>query len=100
MTKKTEYYFNSAYLKEYFNRKIRKKKGGGRDHLTPGKFLEKYGDDFGQIAGKCAHKMCQPPCEHPMSKICAKECVFCRKYLVIANLNLKAAVVQQKRSRG
>ena len=46
-------YFNEAYLRDYFNRNILKKKGGGRDNLTPDKFLEKYGKDFGKIAGQC-----------------------------------------------
>lgn len=46
-------YFNEAYLKEYFNKNIRKKKGGGRDNLTPEKYFEKYGDEFGKICQKC-----------------------------------------------
>ncbi len=46
-------FFNENYLREYFNRNILKKKGGGRDNLTPEKFLEKYGKDFGKIAEQC-----------------------------------------------
>lgn len=46
-------FFNETYLKDYFDRNILKKKGGGRDNLTPEKFLEKYGKDFGKIAEQC-----------------------------------------------
>ena len=53
MTISADQFFNAAYMKENFDRKIRQKKGGGRDHLTPEKFLERYGDDFGRIAKKC-----------------------------------------------
>lgn len=35
-------YFNEAYLRDYFNRNLLKKKGGGRDSLSPDKFLERY----------------------------------------------------------
>lgn len=53
MTKCVDQFFNTDYLKGYFDRKIRKKKGGGRDNLTPEKFLEKQGDEFERIAGRC-----------------------------------------------
>lgn len=46
-------FFNESYLKDYFDRNIRRKKGGGRDHLSPDKFIEKYGKDLGSIAEKC-----------------------------------------------
>lgn len=46
-------FFNENYLRDYFNRNILKKKGGGRDNLTPEKFLEKYGKDFGMLAEQC-----------------------------------------------
>ena len=46
-------YFNEIYLKDYFNRNIRKKKGGGRDNLSPDKFFEKYVNDFDNIASRC-----------------------------------------------
>lgn len=46
-------FFNENYLRDYFNRNILNKKGGGRDNLTPEKFLEKYGKDFGKIAVQC-----------------------------------------------
>ena len=46
-------FFNENYLRDYFNRNILKKNGGGRDNLTPDKFLEKYGKDLGKIAEQC-----------------------------------------------
>lgn len=46
-------FFNENYLRDYFNRNILKKNGGGRDNLTPDKFLEKYGKDLGKIAERC-----------------------------------------------
>ena len=46
-------FFNETYLREYFRRKILRKKGGGRDNLTPERFLEKFGSDFNTISQKC-----------------------------------------------
>lgn len=46
-------YFNETYLRDYFKRNILKKKGGGRDNLTPEKYYEKHGDEFGAICQKC-----------------------------------------------
>ena len=46
-------YFNAEYLDAYFKRKLRKKKGGGRDHLTPEQFYAKYQHAFGEIASRC-----------------------------------------------
>ena len=46
-------YFNETYLRDYYRKNILKKKGGGRDKLTPEKFLENYGKDFGIIAEQC-----------------------------------------------
>lgn len=46
-------YFNENYLRDYFNRNILKKKGGGRDKLTPDKFLKIYSKDFEEIAEQC-----------------------------------------------
>lgn len=46
-------FFNESYLKDLFDRSIRKKKGGGRDHLTPDKFFARFGNDFKIIAEKC-----------------------------------------------
>ena len=46
-------YFNEAYLRDYFNRNLLKKKGGGRDSLSPDKFLERYGKEFPMICQKC-----------------------------------------------
>lgn len=46
-------FFNENYLRDYFYRNILKKNGGGRDNLTPDKFLEKYGKDLGKIAEQC-----------------------------------------------
>lgn len=52
-TARPDDFFNENYLKDYFNRNIMKKKGGGRDHLSPDKFLARYGSDFKVIADKC-----------------------------------------------
>jgi len=46
-------YFNENYLIEYFNNHIRRKKGGGRDNLTPEKFWKRYKDEINGIATKC-----------------------------------------------
>lgn len=46
-------YFNEAYMQSFFDLKLRKKQGGGRDHLTPEKFYAKYGNEFGKIASQC-----------------------------------------------
>lgn len=46
-------FFNENYLKDYFNKNIRKKKGGGRDNLSPEKFLEKYEKTFDKISEQC-----------------------------------------------
>jgi hypothetical protein len=39
-------FFNEVYLRNYFMSNLLQKKGGGRDHLSPEKYLEIYGDDF------------------------------------------------------
>lgn len=49
----SSYYINANYLIDYFNNQIRKKKGGGRDHLTPEKFWARYEGEIGDIASKC-----------------------------------------------
>ena len=46
-------YFNENYLIDYFNNHIRRKKGGGRDNLTPEKFWKRYKDEINDIATKC-----------------------------------------------
>lgn len=46
-------YFNETYLRDYFQRNILKKKGGGRDNLTPEKYYEKHGNEFDTICQKC-----------------------------------------------
>lgn len=46
-------FFNEDYLRDYFKNNILKKKGGGRDNLSPEKYYEKYGDEFGAISQKC-----------------------------------------------
>lgn len=46
-------YFNETYLRDYFKRNILKKKGGGRDNLTPEKYYEKHGNEFDTICQKC-----------------------------------------------
>lgn len=46
-------FFNEVYLRNYFMSNLLQKKGGGRDHLSPEKYLEIYGDDFEMIAVKC-----------------------------------------------
>lgn len=46
-------YFNEKYLIDYFNNHIRRKKGGGRDNLTPDKFWERYKNEISVIATKC-----------------------------------------------
>lgn len=46
-------YFNETYLRGYFKRKLLKKNGGGRDNLSPEKFLTRYGGEFSQICKKC-----------------------------------------------
>ena len=51
----SSYYFNANYLTVYFDNQIRKKKGGGRDHLTPEKFWTRYKDEIDDIASKCLH---------------------------------------------
>lgn len=57
MTKSTSLqlssFFTEAYLREYFEEKLRSKKGGGRDHLSPEKFYERYEGQFAEIAEKC-----------------------------------------------
>ena len=40
-------YFNEKYLIDYFNNHIRRKKGGGRDNLTPEKFWKRYKNHTG-----------------------------------------------------
>ena len=46
-------YFNETYLRDYFNRSLLNKKGGGRDNLSPEKFLEKHWSEFDTISQKC-----------------------------------------------
>lgn len=46
-------FFNENYLRDYFNKNMLKKKGGGRDNLTPEKYYEKFGNEFGNISQKC-----------------------------------------------
>ena len=46
-------YFNEKYLRDYFNKNLLKKKGGGRDNLSPERFLSRYGGEFSQICQKC-----------------------------------------------
>ncbi len=46
-------YFNAENMDAYFKRKLQKKKGGGRDHLSPDKFYAKYQASFGEIAKQC-----------------------------------------------
>lgn len=50
---KPEDYFNENYLRDYFNRKIQKKKGGGRDGLTPEKFMKRYSGEIADMANHC-----------------------------------------------
>lgn len=45
--------FTEIHLKEYFNKYLRYKKGGGIDGLTPKRFLELYEGNFEQICRKC-----------------------------------------------
>lgn len=51
--KDSSYYFNVDYLTDYFDNHIRKKKGGGRDHLTPERFWSRYHTEINDIATKC-----------------------------------------------
>ena len=46
-------FFNEDTLRFYFNLHLKKKKGGGRDHLTPVKFWELYENKMPDIAQKC-----------------------------------------------
>jgi len=46
-------FFNENYFRDFFRRKILKKKGGGRDNLTPVKYYEKYSAELGRICQKC-----------------------------------------------
>lgn len=46
-------FFNESYLIDYFDNHIRKKKGGGRDNLTPEKFWARYENEIKDIASKC-----------------------------------------------
>lgn len=46
-------FFNESYMKNFFNHKIRGKNGGGRDHLSPQTFWDKYSNTIDKIAEKC-----------------------------------------------
>ena len=47
------WFFNAAHLLEYYDEKMKSKKGGGRDGLTPETFFKHYAKDFGIIAKRC-----------------------------------------------
>ena len=46
-------FFTEVNLDAYFRKKLRSKKGGGIDNLSPKKFYDLYKDQFGEIAKKC-----------------------------------------------
>ncbi len=46
-------FFNATHMECCFNKKLRNKKGGGRDHLSPEQFFAKYQTAFGKIAKQC-----------------------------------------------
>ena len=46
-------FFNAAHFLDYYDKKMRSKKGGGRDGLTPEAFFKHYVNDFGIIAKRC-----------------------------------------------
>ena len=46
-------FFNASHFSEYYNEKMKSKKGGGRDGLTPAAFLKHYSKDFDNIAKYC-----------------------------------------------
>lgn len=48
-----EDFFSEASLRSVFERKIRHRKGVGRDHLLPEKFCKLYPDAFAVISKKC-----------------------------------------------
>ncbi len=50
---KPEDFFNVSYFKDFYNRKLRHKKGGGIDGLTPQKFWLRYESELEDIAKKC-----------------------------------------------
>lgn len=46
-------FFNAAHFLDYYDKKMKSKKGGGRDGLTPEAFFKHYVNDFGIIAKRC-----------------------------------------------
>ena len=46
-------FFNASHFSEYYKEKMKSKKGGGRDGLTPAAFLKHYSKDFDNIAKYC-----------------------------------------------
>lgn len=49
----SEKYFNASYFSKYYEEKMIRKKGGGRDGLTPKTFYKNYAKDFDKIAKRC-----------------------------------------------
>lgn len=47
------WFFNAAQFLDYYDKKMKSKKGGGRDGLTPETFFKHYVKDFGIIAKRC-----------------------------------------------
>ncbi len=47
------WFFNAAHFLDYYDKKMKSKKGGGRDGLTPETFFKHYVKDFGIIAKRC-----------------------------------------------
>jgi len=52
-------FFTEDNLRAYFEEKLRRKKGGGRDYLTSEKFYERYEGQFAEIAERCVKGKCK-----------------------------------------